>query len=184
MSRNKQKKDEIEMLYLGIGNKECVQQMHPVIAKIKDTICRKKYQLLEDLRASSTSISDESKSDEESNEKEIKKSSKQNKEEQSIDDDDSSNDDSSELDSESDGLESNTYESISSFASFGDAPKRKKKKRERSREKEKKIKINKKKILKPKEEEPKREKKETIINHIQIINSKAVVQIRKEFFNK
>ena len=51
------------------------------------------------------------------------------------------------------------------------------KKRERSRKK-----INK--SLKVKEAQSKGEKKETIINHIKIVNSQAVVQIRKEFFNK
>ena len=107
MSRNNnQKKEEIEMLYLGIGNKECVQKMHPVIAKIKDTISRKKYQILDDLRASSTSMSDESKS-----EKEEEKES----EEDSISE---NNEESSEIDDDSDGLESSSNERFSSFDSF------------------------------------------------------------------
>lgn len=176
MSRNNnQKKEEIEMLYLGIGNKECVQKMHPVIAKIKDTISRKKYQILDDLRASSTSISDESKS-----EKEEEKES----EEDSISE---SNEESSEIDDDSDGLESSSNERFNSFDSFCERSSKRKeikkaKKRERSRNKDKKKK--KFKSLKPKEEQSKGEKKETIINHIKIINSQAVVQIRKEFFNK
>ena len=37
MSKKKQK-DEIEMLYLDIENKERVQQIHSIIAKIEDTI--------------------------------------------------------------------------------------------------------------------------------------------------
>ena len=172
MSRNNnQKKEEIEMLYLGIGNKECVQKMHPVIAKIKDTISRKKYQILDDLRASSTSMSDESKSE-------------KGDEEDSISE---NNEESSEIDDDSDGLESSSNERFSSFDSFCEMSSKRKeikkaKKRERSRNKDKKKKkFN---SLKPKEEQSKGEKKETIINHIKIINSQAVVQIRKEFFNK
>ena len=162
------RKEEIEMLYLGIGNKECVQQLHPVIAKIKDTISRKKYQILDDLRASSTSMSDENKSE----------SNKEISEDNSI----SESNESSDIDDGSDGLESRSDESLSSFDSFCQVPSKRKelkraKKRERSRKK-----INK--SLKVKEAQSKGEKKETIINHIKIVNSQAVVQIRKEFFNK
>ena len=162
------RKEEIEMLYLGIGNKECVQQLHPVIAKIKDTISRKKYQILDDLRASSTSMSDESKSE----------SNKEISEDNSI----SESNESSDIDDGSDGLESHSDESFSSFDSFCQVPsKRKELKRAKKRERSSK-KINK--SLKVKEAQSKGEKKETIINHIKIVNSQAVVQIRKEFFNK
>ena len=48
MSKKKQK-DDIQMPYIGIGNKECVQQMHPINAKIKDTISRAVVQIRKEL---------------------------------------------------------------------------------------------------------------------------------------